>query len=312
MSSTYNYLPLPPRVWSRVQNQCTYTDPSNNYTQAYIPLTNQTVSLAQANYEDKLLYKGNILQHKNNSARLTKSQKYTQLAKCMGPSRTKVFATQSTTYTNPNTTGLLRVNYNTFPFPNQLVGQPNNISGPFQYNVPSPFDCSSNVLQDGGNLVCGTYSNQCTGEIIKAGKTSAVICNPSYCSDVPGPPTLLCWNTKVQTWFPKPRYVMNNSTDKWPEGYKGFVSAVTPIPPVVTLVSSTSTTSTISWTDINNKCIPISSYRIYLNGQLYTTVSYQITSYTLNVLTGKNNINVISVSTNIVSELSNTVVSNNI
>jgi len=311
MSYSYNYLPLPPRVWSRVQNQCTYTNPNDTYTQAYIPLTNQTVSLAQANYEDKLLYKGNILQHKNNSARLTKSQKYTQLAKCLGPNRTKVFATQSETYTNPNTTGLLRVNYNTFPFPNQVVGQPNNISGPFQYNVPNPFGCSSNSVQDGGNLVCGTYTNQCTGEIIKAGKTSAVICNPSYCSDVPSTPILLCWDNKVQTWFPKPRYVMNNSTDKWPQGYKGFVSAVTPLPPLLTLGSHSSTTSSISWTDVNNNCIPISSYRIYLNNQLYTTVSYQITSYTLNVLAGKNNINVRSVSREVESALSNTVTSNN-
>ena len=311
MSSTYNYLPLPPRVWSRVQNPCTFTNPNDNYTQAFIPLTNQTVSLAQANYEEKLLYKGNILQHKNNSARLTKSQKYTQLAKCMGPSRTKVFATQSQTYTNPNTTGLLRVNYNTYPFPNQLVGQPNNISGPFQYNVPNPFDCSSNVLQDGGNLVCGTYANQCTGEIIKSGKTSAVICNPSYCSDVPGGPTLLCWNTNVQTWFPKPRYVMNNSTDGWPEGYKGFVSAIAPVSPVLTLVSTTATTATISWTDVNSNCIPLSSYRIYLNGQLYTTVSYQITSYTIDNLSCNNTIYVTSVSTNIESEKSNIVTTNN-
>ena len=311
MSSRYYYLPIPPRVWSRVQSPCTFTNPNDDYTQAFIPLTNQTVSLAQANYEEKLLYKGNILQHKNNSARLTKSQKYTQLAKCMGPSRTKVFATQSQTYTNPNTTGLLRVNYNTFPFPNELVGQPNYISGPFQYNVPSPFDCSSNALQDGGNLVCGTYANQCTGEIIKSGKTSAVICNPSYCSDVPGSPTLLCWNTKLQTWFPKPRYVMNNSTDGWPEGYKGFVSASTPVPPVLTLVSTTPTTANILWKDINNKCIPISSYRIYLNGQLYTTVSYQITSYTLTNLSCNNTIYVVSVSTNIESEKSNIVISNN-
>lgn len=310
MSSRYNYLPIPPRVWSRVQSPCTFTNPNDDYTQAFIPLTNQTVSLAQANYEEKLLYKGNILQHKNNSARLTKSQKYTQLAKCMGPSRTKVFATQSQTYTNPNTNGLLRVNYNTFPFPNQLVGQPNNISGPFQYNVPSPFNCSSNVLQDGGNLVCGTYANQCTGEIIKTGKTSAVICNPSYCSDVPGT-SVLCWNTKVQTWFPKPRYVMNNSTDGWPEGYKGFVSAITPVPPVLTLVSTTPTTANILWRDINNKCIPISNYRIYLNGQLYTTVSYQITSYTLTNLSCNNTIYVVSVSTNIESERSNIVISNN-
>lgn len=275
MSSRYNYLPIPPRVWSRVQRPCTFTNPNDDYTQAFIPLTNQTVSLAQANYEEKLLYKGNILQHKNNSARLTKSQKYTQLAKCMGPSRTKVFATQSQTYTNPNTTGLLRVNYNTFPFPNELVGQPNYISGPFQYNVPSPFDCSSNALQDGGNLVCGTYANQCTGEIIKSGKTSAVICNPSYCSDVPGSPTLLCWNTKLQTWFPKPRYVMNNSTDGWPEGYKGFVSAVTPLPPVLILDSSSCSSVTFSWTN-NSLCT--TSYNIYQNAVLIANVV--TTSYT--------------------------------
>jgi hypothetical protein len=100
---------------------------------------------------------------------------------------------------------------------------------------------------------------------------------------------------------------MNNSTDKWPEGYKGFVSAVTPIPPVVTLDSSSNTTASISWTDINNKCVPISSYRIYLNGQLYTTVSYQITSYTLNNLSLNTpySIYVTSVSTNIESSPSN-------
>jgi hypothetical protein len=82
-------------------------------------------------------------------------------------------------------------------------------------------------------------------------------------------------------------------------------SAVTPIPPVVTLDSSSNTTASISWTDINNKCVPISSYRIYLNGQLYITVPNQITSYTLNVLTGENNIYVTSVSTNIESSPSN-------
>ena len=51
-----SYNPIPPRVWSRVQNQCTYTDASGNsdinYNQVYIPLTKQTVTQAQANYED--------------------------------------------------------------------------------------------------------------------------------------------------------------------------------------------------------------------------------------------------------------------
>jgi hypothetical protein len=224
-----SYNPIPPRVWSRVQNPCTYTDASGNsdinYNQVYIPLTKQTVSQAQANYEDKMIYKGNVLQYKGNSSRLTKSQKYTQLAKGFGPNRTKVFATQSQTYTNPNTTGLQRVNYSTIPFPTGVVGAPNNISGPYQYNVPNPNDCSNNSIQDGGTLVCGTFANPCTGEIIKQGTTSSIIYNPASASDVPGSSDLF-WDTQVQTWFPKPRYVMNNSTDKWPVNYKGLVSAI--------------------------------------------------------------------------------------
>jgi hypothetical protein len=220
-----NYLPVPPRVWSRVQNPCTFTVPGSTYTQAYIPVTNQIVSQAQANYEEKLIYKGNILQYKGNSSQLTKSQKYTQLAKGFGPNRTKVFATQSVTYTNPNISGLQRVNYSTIPFPNGVAGEPNNISGPYQYNVPNPNGCSGVSIQVGGTLVCGTFVNPCTDEIIKQGVTSATICNPASASNVPGS-SILCWNNKVQTWFPRQRYFMNNSTDKWPVNYKGLVSAI--------------------------------------------------------------------------------------
>ena len=307
MSNSYNYNPAPPRVWSRVQNQCTYIIPNSSYNSAYIPLTNQTVSLAQANYEEKIFYKGNILQYKGNSSRLTKKQKYTQLAKGFGPNRTKIFATQTQTYTNPNTTGLLRANYTTYPYLNQIVGAPNNISGPFQYNAPNPFDCSSNSIQDGGTLVCGTYANPCTGEIIKTGSTSSIICNSASASDVPGT-SILCWNNNIQTWFPRQRYFMNNSTDKWPQGYKGFKSAVTPEAPVLTLVSYTPTSVALSWTDIsNNNCIPISSYNIYQNGILIETQPYTITSTTINNLSSGTTYNfyITSVSTNIQSEQSN-------
>lgn len=220
-----SYNPIPPRAWSRVQNPCTYTVPGSDYTSAFIPLTGKTVSQAQADYEMKQIYKGNILQYKGNSARFTKTQKYAQLAKCTGPNRTKVYATQSQTYTNPNTTGLLRVGYQTYPYPNQIVGAPNNISGPFEYNVKNPNNCNTNSVEEGGVLVCGTYADPCTKEIIKQGITTSGICNPSSASNVPGF-SVLCWNRKVQPWFPKPRYFMNNSGNKWPEGYKGFVSAV--------------------------------------------------------------------------------------
>ena len=267
-----DYLPIPARVWSRVQNPCVYNLLPSNVRTAYIPLTNQTVSLARANYQEKLLYKGNILQHKKNSFPMSKKQKYTQIAKGLGPNRKKVYATQSQTYTNPNTTGLLRVNYSEIPFPNEIVGAPNNISGPYQYNVPNPFDCPTNSLQDGGNLVCGTYTNPCTGEIIESSVVSADIYNPSYCSDVPGAPIELYWNKKVQSWFPRQRYTMNNSGDKWPQGYKGLVSAVRPKPPVISLVYETDDIIEISWAVVTSDCLPISSFNVYINNTFYINI----------------------------------------
>jgi hypothetical protein len=231
-----NYNPIPTRVWSRVQSQCTFTNPGATYDQIYIPLTNQIVSQKQADYENKQIYKGNILQYKGNSARLTKAQKYSQLAKMNGPNRTKVFATQSQTYSNPNTTGLLRVGYSTYQFPNQIPGAPNNISGPFAYGIPDPNDCSGNSIQDGGSLVCGTFANPCSGVIIKRDVNPAVTCHPASASNVPGD-SLLCWNNKVKTWFPRQRYVMTNSGNKWPEGYKGFVSALIPDKPCSPLLN---------------------------------------------------------------------------
>jgi hypothetical protein len=306
-----SYNPIPPRVWSRVQNPCTYIDASGNYNQVYIPLTNQTVSQAQANYEDKMVYKGNVLQYKGNSSRLTKSQKYTQLAKGFGPNRTKVFASQSQTYTNPNTTGLQRVNYSTIPFPNAAVGEPNNISGPYQYNVTNPNGCSGTSIQDGGNLRYGYYANPCTGEIINSCPTSSTICNPASASDVPGS-SILCWNTKVQPWFPKPRYVMNNSTDKWPVNYKGLVSATRPESPYLMIDSSSCNSVTLSWVNVNSICIPISAYNIYQNGVLIKNVRYTTTSTTINGLVPGITYSffITSVSNTIESLPSNTVVFN--
>ena len=278
MSKLYNYNPIPPRVWSRVQAQCTYTVPDSSYNSVYIPITNQTLSLAEAISLEKNLYKGNVLQYKNNSSRLTKNQKYSQISKGLWCTRTKVFATQSITYTNPNTTGLLRVNYTTLPYPNQIVGKPNNISGPFQYNVPNPSGCPTTSVQDGGNLVCGTYVNPCSGNIIQTIPQPSIICNSSTASDVPGIPVNLCWSPNFQTFFPRNNLTMSNSLNKWPEGYKGFVSAVTPVPPILSLDASTNTTVTLSWTLNSNTCIPISSFNIYQNGALVQTQPYPISS----------------------------------
>jgi len=288
-----SYLPIPPRVWSRVQSQCTYIDPSSSYNSAYIPLTNQTVSLGQALYEDKLQYKGNILQYKGNSSRLTKTQKYTQLAKGFGPNRRKVYATQSQTYTNPNTSSFQRVNYNTLPSPTI---------------VPNPFDCSSNVLQDGGNLVCGTYQQPCTGEVTQT-SPSEPLCFPSYCSDVPGEPINLCWNPKAQTWFPRQRTTMNNSTNKWPINYKGLVSAVKPVSPYL-MIDLSGNIAILTWKPIYANCIPISSFNIYKNGILIQNVPYTTTSITIQLCDGNTIFYVTALSGLIESDPSNIVNAN--
>lgn len=311
MPNSYIYNPNPPRVWSRVQRIC--TDDINSSTTVYDPLTNTFVPQSQANAQLQMLYKGNILQYKKNSSSLTKNQKYAQISKGLWSNRKKSFATQSVTYSNPNTTGMERINYTEIPFPNQIVGQPNNISGPFQYNVQNPYLCSSDVLQDGGTLVCNAFVDPCSGEIIQT--VSQQQCFPTYCSDVPGPVMDLCWNPSLSTFYPRQNYTMNNSVSKWPQGYKGFVSAVTPTAPVLlsAINNSNNVTNvnyvTLTWSVDSSVCIPISQFNIYINNSLVKTVSYQYTStdiYNLQNCT-KNSFYVTSVSNTIESLPSNSI-----
>jgi hypothetical protein len=199
------------------------------------------MSQSQANYETQLFNKGNILQYKKNSAQLTKSQRYAQLAKGMGASRTKVFATQSQTYSNPNTTNLERVGYETYTYQNEIVSAPNNLSGPFAYGISNPNGCSGTDIQVGGTLVNGTFVNPCSNKIIKTCQKSATIYNPASASGVPGN-SILAWNDNIISWIPKTRYVMNNSTDKWPVNYNFFGnSALTILPLSITSNMVTST-----------------------------------------------------------------------
>jgi hypothetical protein len=73
---------------------------------------------------------------------------------------------------------------------------------------------------------------------------------------------------------------MPTSGDKWPEGYKGLVSAVRPYASVLSLLSLINTTATLNWSVVNNDCIPISSYNIYENGQLIANVPFPTNTFT--------------------------------
>jgi hypothetical protein len=185
-----------------VQNACSTINDND---------TNNTSSQELFAYYERLaqLNKGNVLQYKKNSSNLTKKQQYAQVAKGMWTNRTKTWATQSDTYTNPNTTDLQRVNYV------ETANINLNLSG------LCPF---ATTFKDGGTLVCGTYQNPCTGEVTKEIPTNKY--HPSSDSNVPGPIVPLYWDERITPWYPRQRYIMNNSTDKWPQNYKLFVSAL--------------------------------------------------------------------------------------
>lgn len=257
------YDPQPTRVWSRVQNRC--NDISSQGQQIFIPYLNASFSPSVAQKQLDYIRKGNVLQYKANSSNLTKMQRYSQIAKGMWVNRNTTWATQTETSSNPNTTSLKRVGYTNIdtttgvsttlpltcppktpivpvvpsdlpvnaggapavpelppPPPPGPVGKPIEMP-PVMDEPPVPAPV---VIADGGNLLCNVVENICTGEVI------SVKINPSYYptsdSDVPGKIEYLYWNERIQTWYPRQRYVMTNSANKFPQGYKGFVSAIRP------------------------------------------------------------------------------------
>ena len=140
------------------------------------------------------------------------------------------------------------------------------------------------------------------------------LCYPSTASDVPGPMVPLCWYPYIQTWYPKQRVTMNNSTNKWPVNYKLLRSAIQPEAPVLSLVSSSVNNVVLSWTTKINNCYPITNFNIYVDNNLYTTIlntnSYSITLTDLS--NGIHEIYIIGILSENLSPPSNIVIYNNV
>ena len=127
------YNPQPTKEWYRFENRCTYDTTTANATVVYVPLLKQYVSADALAYELAVLKKGNILQYKKNSANITKSQRYSQIAKGAWTNRTTTWGTQGVSYTNPNINSLKRVNYST-----TVINPSNQVtSASTTYNVTS-------------------------------------------------------------------------------------------------------------------------------------------------------------------------------
>jgi hypothetical protein len=233
-----------------------------------VPYSNQLVPAAILGQKLAMLNKGNVLQYKANSSNLTKAQKYSKIAQGQWVNRNTTWATQSTRgYTNPNTTSLKRsgnvFNIAIDPITGAIIGQtgaPVTCPKPFtpineplpsnggggsisEPEIPPPVEPTPAsdifppiiadtpdeplVIQDSGTLICSIQENICTGEIKSS--LSQQLCNPTTDSDVPGQIELLCWNDGTPTWYPRQRYVMSNSANKWPVNAK-LVAAQTSCP----------------------------------------------------------------------------------
>jgi hypothetical protein len=193
-----NYNPIPPRVWHRVTNIC----PVNPYLNTELAKT----------YDDvlRMEYKANILKNKDNSSNYTKNQRYSKIVQGKWQNRTKSFASQTTTYTNPNPGLFERNNVTKY------------ISVPISENPNHCFNTNnSSSIPDGGYLVGNKRVNQCTGVTIQ--ETTYPLCFPTSCSDVPSTSEVkvLCYNnTNPQLNYTRKRYTMNTSFNKWPQNYK--------------------------------------------------------------------------------------------
>jgi hypothetical protein len=272
MAACYKcYLPVPPRAWSRVQNRCSLETTNTNDTLVQVPYSNLKVPGSQISFYLAMLDKGNVLQYKANSSNLTKAQRYSKIAKGEWVNRNTTWAVQSTRgYTNPNTTSLKRggnyVNVAIDPITGTIIGPtsapvtcpefivpdnqmlPDNGGGGGNNPIipPPPPNPNNNdtyippvtpvlppapiVIQDGGSLICSIQENICTGET--NAHLSQQICHPTTDSDVPGQIQGLCWNDGNPTWYPRQRYIMTNSNNKWPTNYKLLIAAQTTCPPV--------------------------------------------------------------------------------
>jgi hypothetical protein len=262
------YLPVPPRLWSRVENPCAYSNSEviqnipGDYI--YLPYLSEPILKSQYYYQLACLRKGNVLQYKKNSSNLTKKQVYGQIAKQMWVNRNTTWASQSDKFSDPNTKSLKRVNYvnitttgvptdqpltceapkpptnSSLPARSSSSGSnapvipppplPNQPGGPSMPPAVTPQSpVEPIVIPDGGRLVCTITENICTGEVLNVSANGQ--CYLTTASDVPGEPMLLCYNDNLPTVYAKNRLTYATSGGKWPVGAK-FIAAANTTKPI--------------------------------------------------------------------------------
>jgi hypothetical protein len=279
------YLPQPPRAWSRVQNSCSLITDTDNNGLVRDPYTGQLVPAVVLAERIAMLNKGNVLQYKANSSNLTKSQKYSKIAKGQWVNRNTTWAIQSTRgYTNPNTTSLKRdgnINIAIDPITGAIIGpteapptcpQPIN---PVYPALPSNGGGGSSIIDpEIPPPVPPTPGSDIFPVIIPDTPPEPIVIQDGGIQD-------LCWNDGTQTWYPRQRYVMTNSTNKWPVNAE-LAGAIIIDTPVITSISSNTNIVTLTWT-FNSSCLPASNFNIYQDGILVKVVDGNTFTTTITV-----------------------------
>ena len=109
-----NYLPIPPRLWERTNATCEILFEKLENGTVFYPYFNKKVTISQAAYLTKMLYKGNILQYPSPSTKvggMTKKMNYARIVKGFGKYRKNGWASQTDSYTSPNSNMLHRNQY---------------------------------------------------------------------------------------------------------------------------------------------------------------------------------------------------------
>lgn len=255
-----NYLPIPPRLWERTNATCEILFEKLEDGTVFYPYFNRKVSNSEVAYLTKMLYKGNILQYPSPSTNvggMTKKTNYSRIAKGFGKYKKKSWASQTDSYTSPNTNMFYRSRYsitsnnlngeikipecddepyvedNVLPIPSDPV---QDLENPVFPPLDNPIDATAydypivpiepiinNSVIEGGRLSHCTQGNICTGiikEIVRE-----IPCFPTSASDVPGPIINLCYPSNFPAFYPRVRKTYTNTSTKWPINSKISIPA---------------------------------------------------------------------------------------
>ena len=171
----------------------------------------------------KQQYKGNILQYKANSCNFSQKMIYAKIMQGRWTNRKKCYASQTVTYTNPNTQYFNRagglyilLDGTATAFPPTCPQYTNVVN----YNSNQRANPATAVIPSGGVFISNEQIDPCSDYIKK--NPPSIFCFPTTCSNVPGKERNLCYISRNSCYYPKPKRVMTDVGGGLPINIRGL------------------------------------------------------------------------------------------